>query len=345
MKWSLDRAVRAPRLTACSKGASRFAVCAVVLVTSRDAAAQLAPSGTSDELRAEYLFRAGERKFDAGLHAAACADFAESLRLGPKLGTLLNLALCHETVGKTATAWREFHHAAAWASQNSQRDRHDFATQHVVALETKLPRVLLQLPADRAIGAVDVDGEPLPDSNWYLPVFLDPGEHSVTVSAPGKARNVVKFRVVAAATEQLVAVPSLQDDLSLIPKPKLKPAPVAPFIVDHRRRIAGLVTLGVGAAGFAVGATFGVLAVSKRNEIGSECGGNRCTLDGARTYRDAQSNATIATVGTALGLAAGGIGAWLVLSSRHENPAAKPAVSLGLAPGPDGITGALWGHY
>ncbi|HSO33140.1 MAG TPA: hypothetical protein VLT33_11490, partial [Labilithrix sp.] len=272
-------------------GIATTAAATFLLLSTATAQAQVA-AGASNEMRAEYLFRSGEKKFDSGKHAEACADFSESLRLGPKLGTLLNLALCHETIGKPATAWSEYHHGAAWAAQNGQKDRHDFALQHAVALETKLPRVLLQLPSDRAIATVDVDGEPLPDSRWYLPVFLDPGEHSVTLSAPGKQRSTVKFRVIVSPTEQLVYVPALAD---LEPPPAPAPAPAAPPDPDHTRRLVGFTMLGVGGVGVALGLTFGLLAVSKRDEIGSRCVANRCTTEGADLYRASQTNAAVAT--------------------------------------------------
>lgn len=289
--------------------------------------AQLSPSsGGSNEMRAEFLFRSGEKKFDSGRHAEACADFAESLRLGPKLGTLLNLALCHETIGKTATAWSEYHHGAAWAAQNGQRDRHDFALGHAVALETKLPRVLLQLPSDGAIAAVDIDGEPLADSRWYLPVFLDPGEHSVTLSAPGKERSTVKFRVIASPTEQLVAVPALHDagpPASVAPASALPDGAADP---DRGRRLVGYGMLGVGAAGIALGFTFGLLAVSKRDEIGSRCVSNHCTAEGADLYRSSQRNAAVATWSSVIGVGVGAVGGWLLLTSQR--PAKAPKVGL-----------------
>jgi hypothetical protein len=303
---------------------------------ARDASAQGAPSGLSNEMRAEYLFRSGEKKFDSGKYAEACADFKESLRLGPKLGTLLNLALCHETIGKPATAWGEFHHGAAWAAQNGQKDRHDFAMQHAVALEMKLPRVLLQLPADRALESVDVDGEPLPDSRWYLPVFLDPGEHSVTISAPGKQRSTVKFRVTDSPTEQLVNVPGLTDDVAH-PAPLPPPPPGTPGDPDRARRITGLALAIAGGAGVALGLTFGLLTVEKRDEIGSQCSGNRCTAEGAQIYRDAQSRATVATVSTLLGVGAGAVGGFLFFTSRpaSSRPSVAPpatATRVGLVP-------------
>lgn len=309
----------------------------------QNAGAQAPPSGLSNEMRAEYLFRQGEKKFDSGQYHEACNDFAESLRLGPKLGTLLNLALCHETVGKPATAWSEYHHGAAWAAQNGQKDRHDFAQQHALALESKLPRVLLQLPADRAIGSVEVDGEPLPDSRWYLPVFLDPGEHAVTITAPGKQRASVKFRVISSPTEQLVSVPALADEV-LPPPPPARPGPAPAADPDAKRRLAGLVTMGAGAASLLVGVTFAVLAIDKRGDIGERCSGHLCTAEGAEVYRDAQHRATVATVATVLGVAAGGVGAWLYFTSRPPQAGTRPP-AIGVRGGPRGAELGIGGAF
>jgi hypothetical protein len=334
-----------------TRGRSRVLLVSVIVAAAfvgGVAHAQVAQPGISNEMRAEYLFREGEKKFDSGRYAEACQDWNESLRLGPKLGTLLNLALCHETVGRVATAWSEYHHGAAWAAQNGQKDRHDFALQHAVLLENKLPRVLLQLPADRALETVEVDGEPLPDSRWYLPVFLDPGEHTVSITAPGKHRGSVKFRVTNSPTEQLVSVPPLTDELPPTPPPIRPPMPSSD--PDAQRRLAGLVTMGAGAVGLAVGITFGILAIDKRRDIGSQCSGRTCTPDGADAYRSAQDRATVATVATLVGVGAGAVGAWLFFTSRppqvhpSERPASerggeplnKPSVGLGLRGRPDG---------
>jgi hypothetical protein len=317
-----------------------FVGLAALVALAGDARAQAAPTGMSNEMRAEYLFRSGEKKFDSGKYVEACADFKESLRLGPKLGTLLNLALCHETVHKPATAWSEFHHGAAWAAQNGQKDRHDFAMQHALALETKLPRVLLQLPSDRALESVDVDGEPLPDSRWYLPIFLDPGEHSVTISAPGKQRSAVKFRVSDSPTEQLVNVPSLSDEVAG-PAPAPPPPPAGPPDPDRVRRLTGIALAAVGGAGLAIGLTFGLLAVEKRDEIGARCSGNVCSAEGAELYRDAQSRATVATVSTIIGVGAGAVGGYLFFTSRPARPAAR----VGVVPRAGGAELGLGGTF
>jgi len=264
-----------------------------------------APAGAqplSTEARAEQLFRAAEKKFDTGDYPGACADFSESLKLGPKLGTLLNLALCHETVGRVVTAWSEFSHAAAWAAQNNQRDRHDFAVKHVRALEPRLPRIVLQLPADRAIDGLDLDGEPVPEQEWYLPLFLDPGEHRLGVTSPGRKRVSVAFRVAASASDQLVLVPSPSE-------PATRSAEAKPPPARAPTPTLGYLGLGIGGVGIVVNAVLGVLAATAED-------------------RDAATGrAAAATTSFLLGAAAGIAGGWLVWTAGRTKVAVVPVAA------------------
>ena len=279
----------------------------VVVVTLPRAAHADAPM--SNEMKAEQLFRAGEKNYDSGKYAEACTNFQDSLKLGPKLGTLLNLALCHETVGKLATAWSEFHYGAAWAAQNNQRDRREFAVAHILSLETRLPRVSLQLPAATAIATIDIDGEPLAEQRWYLPLYLDPGEHVVAVTAPGKKRSNVSFRVVASPNEQLVVIPALADDDGLgPPPPSAKGAPPDP---NKGKRTTGYVLLGVSGFAFLGGLGLAAVALSSNDA-------------------DVKGPATASTIAFAASGLAAGAGLYLVLSSG-------PAGRVGVAPRPGGL--------
>jgi len=248
----------------------------------------------SQEGRADQLFHSGEKKYDSGDYRGACDDFSESLKLGPKLGTLLNLALCHEQVGKLVTAWSEFSHGAAWAAQNNQRDRLEFATQHIRSLEPRLPRIVLQLPAARPIESIDLDGEPVPETRWYLPLYLDPGEHHVAIRAPLKKRTVVAFRVVMSPTDQVVMIPPLETDFNSL-------APTT--TIDRTSRNVGIGGLGLGAAGLIVGTVFGAMAAS------------------ADTHDDSQRNAAISTVSFLGGAAFAIVGGWLLWTSSARGHA------------------------
>ena len=97
--------------------------------------AQAAPS--SDSARADQLFREGKAALEAKRFADACPKLAESQKLDPGTGTLLALALCHEGLGSTATAWREFRDVAA-ASLKGRTDRAALAADQAHTLEGQI---------------------------------------------------------------------------------------------------------------------------------------------------------------------------------------------------------------
>lgn len=91
---------------------------ALTLLAAIAACAWSAPvqAQTSNAALAESLFREGKRLSGERKFADACPKFAESYKLDPGLGTLLNLAICHESEGKPATAWAEFSETSSRAN-------------------------------------------------------------------------------------------------------------------------------------------------------------------------------------------------------------------------------------
>jgi hypothetical protein len=289
-----------------SRAFASLALVGMSLVASRASA-----DVETNEERAERFFKEAEKKFDSGDVAGACAQWAESLRLTPKLGTLLNLALCHEQQGKVATAWTEFHRGAAWAAQIGQRDRQEFAHQHAIVLEKKLPRISLQLPRAREIGTLEVDGEPLPEADWYLPIYLDPGDHTIAVSAPGKVRRVIGVSVLPWASSQAVTIAPLEDEpLPPPPPPKKKPKVGRPW-----KRIVGMGLVGAGSVAAAAGAYYSINAASTG------------------------SNATTSEIVLGAGLAAALSGGLLLFFATDSSPPVSLAPSVGARYG--GLSAAL----
>src|SRR3954468_2190760 len=80
----------------------------------------LAPSSAlaqdaSSQAAAQALFEQARKLMADGKFPEACPKLAESQRLDPGAGTLLNLGHCYEKSGRTASAWVTFKDAAAAA--------------------------------------------------------------------------------------------------------------------------------------------------------------------------------------------------------------------------------------
>ena len=106
MHCSSSRRLSAPLLSLVLLGVG--ALCSTPAQASETAAA------------AEHLFREGQRLMQEEDYAAACPKLADSHKLDPGVGTLLNLALCYRKAGKTASAWSTYQEAAALARKEGQ---------------------------------------------------------------------------------------------------------------------------------------------------------------------------------------------------------------------------------
>jgi tetratricopeptide (TPR) repeat protein len=182
-------------------------MCLVAL--GRNAAAD--PSATERTL-ATALFNRARELMAQGSWAEACEKFAESQRLDPGGGTLLNLAICHERAGKTATAWNELYDALAVALREDRADRASIAREHIAAIEPKLARVTIAAPQSAEADALEVrlDGAVVRRAAFGTPVPIDPGTHEVVAEAPH--REAWRSVVVAEPGATLrVEIPRLND--------------------------------------------------------------------------------------------------------------------------------------
>ena len=115
---------------------------------------------------AEQLFRDGRDLLDRGQIAQACEKFASSERLAPAIGTRLNLALCREKQGRTATAWSLYAEVEAQAQRAGDAARAQFAHDHGTALAGQLRKIVIDAASPPAGMVIKLDGTACQAASW-----------------------------------------------------------------------------------------------------------------------------------------------------------------------------------
>lgn len=270
-----------------------------LLLASRPALAQ--PAGDDRRTEAEALFVEGRRLMTEGRTAQACGKFAESQRLDPGVGTLLNLARCYARTGKTASAWSAYREAAGQARATGQTEREVAARAEADRLAPTLARFTLTLSdaAARQSLSVSVDGQPWPPALVGVETPVDPGPHTLVAAGPGLRSLTTHFDATPGRTTgvELRA-------LDTAPRPAVaRPAPpVDPWRWTHTAAVS---MVAVGVAATVTGAVWGVKASSTYDRSAPYCGGgNQCEPAGLELREDAFDRARLATVAFSAGAAA-----------------------------------------
>jgi hypothetical protein len=316
-----------------------------------------------DKTTAEALFQAARTLMDEGKYAEACPKFAESQRLDPGGGTLLNLALCHEKEGKTATAWSEYKEGLGVARSEGRDDRVKFATDNIAAIEPRLSRLTVTVGADAKIPGlvVTVDGTQIGEPAWGIATPYDPGARRVAATAPGRTPWQTTIQLGPVADQQTVSVPLLEPGAAEpTPAPTATtsgPAPsgapaVAPPTGDagssepsdgSTQQVAGYVIGAAGLVSVVIGGVFGGLAMSAESEAEETCDETTCTtLQGLNASDDANTNATLANAFVFGGIGLVAVGLVVVLtapSAPEEAAAAATTVTPWVGPSEAGLVG------
>ena len=161
----------------------------------------------ADKATAEALFADGRKLMAAGNYAAACPKLAASQRLDPGVGTILNLADCHEKSGLTATAWAEFHEAVSAARAAGSKDREQLARDRANALEPKLSRLSITIASQSGTVQVTRDGQPVDAAAIGSALPIDPGKHVIEATSAGKRKWSETIEIGSAAAQASMQIP------------------------------------------------------------------------------------------------------------------------------------------
>ena len=230
-----------------------IAIVAGLLVTCAVAAAQPkpgTPTGTptkpavppttkdlprpEDKAEADRLFEQGRELLAKGERAEACKLFDDSFRKDPRaVGTMLNLGLCREEVGQVASAVRFYAEARDRAHDQNLPEHQEAAERKIAMLAPRVPHLAIILPPGVPTGVrVLVDDDVvMPDQ--LANITVDPGPHSIVVTAPDKLPYDTKLDIKESERAQ-VAVPPLEGAKTIV-------------VHTDRRRLWGKLSVGAGA--------------------------------------------------------------------------------------------------
>jgi hypothetical protein len=287
---------------------------------------------------AEKLFQDGRELFTSGNYDAACPKFAESYRLDPGAGTLLNLAACHEKQGKTATAWSEFE-LAHQELLRSADERATYAATQAKNLKGTLSYLTIEVATDAKLDGlvVTLDGTAVGDAVWGTESPVDPGRHRVSASSPGHQAWEQEVELKAGSDRVIVRIPKL-DALEGVAAPLEPAGEVAVAEGSPGISTAAIVS---GAATLAMGGLFAVSGLVYLDE--KKKADDPANLD-APTNRDSANTWGVVNLAAAAGAVVGaGLTTYFLVQGNSDDAPPSAMISPWLSPQIGGA--ALSGHF
>lgn len=316
------------------------------------AASLHATPAAAQRAEANFLFDEGRAAMARRDYAAAASKLEQSQQLDPAVGTLLNLAECYASLGRSASAWSAYRDASSLAATTRQLERERYAARRAQELEPQLSRlVVIVKPAARVPGLVLTrNGVLLSEALWGAAMPVDPGAQHLEAKAPGYQTWKLDVDVADGAASKQVEVSELVAEPAT--PPPAAPAPVAapppavvpappPATVPTDRGAAKpeasvLPTLGwVGVAAGAVSLGAGVFFFADgRNKISdANCPDQICVRGvGDKSLHDSGRIHEKLGIGFGIaGVALAGAGVGLLLLAPPKSPTTALRVELRLA--------------
>jgi hypothetical protein len=316
----------------------------------------------ADEAAAETLFQEGLAAMKRNDYVVACEAFAQSNKADASPGTQINLALCYEKQKKWASAWTWYRSAVGLAQQRGQKEREQLAEDSANRLKPQLHYVVISVKEQLPDTVVKRDGAEVTTmvAGKEVPLAIDPGEHSIEVSARGKKPHFQKIVMEDNNKTDRIEIPKLVD----APVDSKQPGGGTGTGNDYRppvviandgstQRTVGIVVGGAGLLAGLAGIGLFILAKNEEGERdeqrrkadGTAPGPQRDAFvrSGNSHAKAADNNQLIAIVLGAGAVVLVGVGAVLFFTAPKHEKAAKSRVVPLLGPnfGGLGLTGTF----
>jgi len=277
------------------------------------------PLWAQDPAAAEALFRSAQQAAHQGDWSTACDRFAESNRLDPAPGTVLNLARCHEELGHLATSWKYYQEAAERLPAADQRSA--YALRRANELASQVPKIVFEPPtkSEQKPFTLTVNGTVFSSAMMAVEIPFDPGSIVIEVKAVGHQSRVTTLTLKPGdlVTHQV----QLGD-------PVAQPPSEGPERHASKPLAIGLLTVGAaGAAAAIAGGVWAAVELPTANDP-EHCVDGACDETGADASRRGRTAVVVLGTGAAIAAIGLGVGSWLLFKNEHQD--------LALAPRPGG---------
>jgi hypothetical protein len=215
------------------------------------------------------------------------------------------------------------------AKRESQlfKDARNKAEELDASLTGRVPSVTISLtgvPAGQE-AEVAVDGVTVPAGALGLPRSVDPGHHVITAktsNADGKQEVDVKEGEQKPVEVALVS--------AAVPVVDTPPTPEeAPPTKSHKPTVVTFVGIGVAGAGVIAGTVTGILSISKKSTLTSECPNHICGPSSASTLSSANLYSTLSDVSFAVAGAGAVVAVVSLVVGHGGGPPPPPPPSTG----------------
>ncbi len=194
----------------------------------------------AEELRkgpreADLQFERGKAALQLGNWTEACELFRRSMELDPSASTLVKLARCHEHDGRLKMASDDYARALSLLRERARDDEHASALRRLVlsskeTIDSRLGRLLVRLNFRPGRFTLLVDGDAVAQEPDAPALFVDPGTHSVGVTAPGFVAEPLMVNLGEGETREIVLqlkTASMETAPASVPRRVVVPAATA----------------------------------------------------------------------------------------------------------------------
>jgi hypothetical protein len=291
-----------------------------------------------DMATARALGTEGLRLAETGNCAAAVEKLSRAEKLHHAPTTLERLGECEIAIGRYVDGTESLRRvmrehipegspSVFLTAQSRAKAALDQATPHIAKVKIDV--------AGPSAGDVVLKIDNVPASNAAIGIErpIDPGSHTIEASAPGFKASTQKFDVADGGSRAVSLTLEKAPDQ---PKPVIvdtthhdetHPTPVT---TTRRNYVPAFVAFGGAGAAAIFGGIFGGLAIAKKNDLITACGGPICPPSQQGAYNDMKVFANLSTVGFVVAGITAAVGIVLVaVAPKHtvvEN------VALGVTP-------------